>query len=185
MKRPARAGDGRAEHPTASASTLPMHESMPNPHGLRCAVQARCNSCLVSRETFLWANPCGRCPTGCDQCLDLKKHAERHALKCILSEEKNKVQPRKYKFADLADECGTPWPEIQELMPKAIEAVESAFHNNEKEPKNADNNHKKAMILTAVPDLIAEKTPAEELKELRDLVLQRREERIEQKKRSK
>ena len=44
-----RAGDGRAEHPFPSASTLPMHESMPNPHGLRCAVQARCNSCLVSR----------------------------------------------------------------------------------------------------------------------------------------
>ena len=49
MKRPARAGDGRAEHPFASASTLPMHEFMPDPHGLRCAVQARCNSCLVSR----------------------------------------------------------------------------------------------------------------------------------------
>ena len=49
MKRPARAGDGRAEHPFASASTLPMHEFMPDPHGLRCAVQARCNSCLVNR----------------------------------------------------------------------------------------------------------------------------------------
>ena len=49
MKRPARAGDGRAEHPFASASTLPMHEFMPDPHGLRCAVQAGCNSCLVSR----------------------------------------------------------------------------------------------------------------------------------------
>ena len=45
MKRPARAGDGRAEHPFASASTLPMHEFMPDPHGLRCAVQAGCNSC--------------------------------------------------------------------------------------------------------------------------------------------
>ena len=49
MKRPARAGDGRAEHPFASASTLPMHEFMPDPHGLRCAVQAGCNSCLLSR----------------------------------------------------------------------------------------------------------------------------------------
>ena len=49
MKRPARAGDGRAEHPFASASTLPMHEFMPDPHGLRCAVQAGCNSCLVCR----------------------------------------------------------------------------------------------------------------------------------------
>ena len=49
MKRPARAGDGRAEHPFASASTLPMHEFMPDPHGLRCAVQAGCNSCMVSR----------------------------------------------------------------------------------------------------------------------------------------
>ena len=47
MKRPARAGDGRAEHPFASASTLPMHEFMPDPHGLRCAAQARCNSCLI------------------------------------------------------------------------------------------------------------------------------------------
>ena len=49
MKRPARAGDGRVEHPFASASTLPMHEFMPDPHGLRCAVQAGCNSCLLSR----------------------------------------------------------------------------------------------------------------------------------------
>ena len=49
QERSIRAGDGRAEHPFASASTLPMHEFMPDPHGLRCAVQAGCNSCLVSR----------------------------------------------------------------------------------------------------------------------------------------
>ena len=49
MKRPARAGDGRAEHAFASASTNAMHEFVHDPHGLRCAVQARCNSCLVSR----------------------------------------------------------------------------------------------------------------------------------------
>ena len=49
MKRPARAGDGRAEHAFASASTLTMHDFVHDPHGLRCAVQARCNSCLVSR----------------------------------------------------------------------------------------------------------------------------------------
>ena len=138
-------------------------------------------------------NPCGRCPksfTGCDQCVDLKEHAERYALKCMLSyaEGENKIQPRKYKFADLADERGTPWPEIKLMMPKAIEAVESAFDNDKEELMNADDNKKKATILTAVPDLIAEKTSAEEfeeLKKLRDLVLQRREERIEQKKRSK
>ena len=49
MKRPGRAGDGRAEHAFASASTNAMHEFVHDPHGLRCAVQARCNSCLVSR----------------------------------------------------------------------------------------------------------------------------------------
>ena len=74
------------------------------------------------------------------------------------------------------------------MMPKAIEAVESAFDNDKEELMNADDNKKKATIRTAVPDLIAEKTSAEEfeeLKKLRDLVLQRREERIEQQKRSK
>lgn len=135
-------------------------------------------------------NPCGRCPksfTGCDQCVDLKEHAERYALKCMLSYEEgeNKIQPRKYKFADLADERGTPWPEIKLMMPKAIEAVESAFDNNKEKLMNTDTNHKKATILTAVPVLIAEKTSAEELKKLRDLVLQQREQRIEQQKRSK
>ena len=49
MKRPAREGDRRAEHAFASASTNAMHEFVHDPHGLRCAVQARCNSCLVSR----------------------------------------------------------------------------------------------------------------------------------------
>ena len=49
MKRPGRAGDGRAEHAFASASTLAMHDFVHDPHGLRCAVQAGCNSCLVSR----------------------------------------------------------------------------------------------------------------------------------------
>lgn len=94
-------------------------------------------------------------------------------------------RPRKYRFADLADERGTPWPEIKLMMPKAIEAVESAFDNNKEKLMNTDINRKKATILTAVPVLIAEKTSAEELKKLRDLVLQQREQRIEQQKRSK
>ena len=58
-------------------------------------------------------NPCSKCPlssTGCDHCLELKEHAERHALKCMLSYAENgEVRPgRKYMFADLADERGTP-----------------------------------------------------------------------------
>ena len=71
------------------------------------------------------------------------------------------------------------------MMPKAIEAVESAFDNNKEKLMNTDTNHKKATILTAVPVLIAEKTSTEESKKLRDLVLQQREQRIEQQKRSK
>ena len=61
MKRPGRAGDGRAEHAFASASTNAMHEFVHDPHGLRCAVQARCNSCLVSRGDAPVA-PAGQMP---------------------------------------------------------------------------------------------------------------------------
>ena len=61
MKRPGRAGDGRAEHAFASASTLAMHDFVHDPHGLRCAVQARCNSCLVSRGDAPVA-PAGQMP---------------------------------------------------------------------------------------------------------------------------
>ena len=135
-------------------------------------------------------NPCGRCPgssTGCDLCLELKEHAERHALKCMLSYAENDVvQPgKKYKFGDLADERGTPWPEIEELMPMAIAAVKSAFDRCKEELKNLlDNANKKHVILPAV-EAIVKATPAEELNKYRDLVLPRRAERIETKKKSK
>ena len=135
-------------------------------------------------------NPCGRCPgssTGCDLCLQLKEHAERHALKCMLSyAERNEVRPGlKYNFADLADEeGGTPWPEIEELMPMAIAAVKSAFDSCKEELKNLDNAKKKHVILPAV-EAIVKATPAEELNKYRDLVLPRRAERIETKKKSK
>ena len=136
-------------------------------------------------------NPCGRCPgssTGCDLCLELKEHAERHALKCMLSyAERNEVRPgRMYNFADLADEeGGTPWPEIEELMPMAIAAVKSAFDSCKEELKNLlDNANKKHVILPAV-EAIVMATPAEELNKYRDLVLPRRAERIETKRKSK
>ena len=130
-------------------------------------------------------NPCGRCPgssTGCDLCLELKEHAERHALKCMLSYAEN--DEKKYTFGDLADERGTPWPEIEELMPMAIAAVKSAFDSYKEELKDLDNAKKKHVILPAV-EAIVMATPAEELKKYRDLVLPRRAERIETKKRSK
>ena len=103
MKRPARAGDGRAEHPFASASTLPMHEFMPDPHGLRCAVQARCNSCLVSRGD---APACGtRCPalaqaapsfflvTKPRNSLVKKKLLSRHEKQIIITPDINLTSP--------------------------------------------------------------------------------------------
>ena len=99
--------------------------------------------------------------------------------------ENDEVRPgRKYTFGDLADERGTPWPEIEELMPMAIAAVKSAFDSNKEELKNLDNANKKHVILTAVRSIVMA-TPAEELKKYRDLVLPRRAERIETKKRSK
>lgn len=99
--------------------------------------------------------------------------------------ENDEVQPgKKYKFGDLADERGTPWPEIEELMPMAIAAVKSAFDSNKEELKNLDNANKKHVILTAVESIFMA-TPAEELEKYRDLVLPRRAERIETKKRSK
>jgi len=135
-------------------------------------------------------NPCSKCPlssTGCDHCLELKEHAERHALKCMLSYAENgEVRPgRKYRFADLADERGTPWPEIKLMMPKATEAVESAFDNNKEKLMDPDNVNKKHVILTAAVESIVMAAPADELKIYRDLVLPRRAERIETKKRSK
>ena len=100
--------------------------------------------------------------------------------------ERNEVRPgRMYNFADLADEeGGTPWPEIEELMPMAIAAVKSAFDSYKEELKNLDNTNKKHVILPAV-EAIVMATPAEELKKYRDLVLPRRAERIETKKKSK
>ena len=135
-------------------------------------------------------NPCGRCPgssTGCDLCLQLKEHAERHALKCMLSyAERNEVRPGlKYNFGDLADEEGTPWPEIQELMPNARKVVELAFDSKKEElMKNPAEKDKTQVIRTAVESIVKD-TPADELKEYRDLVLPRRVKRIEQKKGSK
>ena len=135
-------------------------------------------------------NPCSKCPlssTGCHLCLELKEHAERHALKCMLSYAENgEVRPgRKYTFADLADERGTPWPEIELMMPKATEAVESAFDNNKEKLMDPDNANKKRVILTAAVESIVMAAPADELKIYRDLVLPRRAERNETKKRSK
>ena len=97
--------------------------------------------------------------------------------------ERNEVRPGlKYNFADLADEeGGTPWPEIEELMPMAIAAVKSAFDSCKEELKNLDNAKKKHVILPAVEAIV----PAEELKKYRDLVLPRRAERIETKRKSK
>ena len=69
-------------------------------------------------------------------------------------------------------------------MPMAIAAVKSAFHSYKEELKNLDNAKKKHVILPAV-EAIVMATPAEELKKYRDLVLPRRAERIETKKKSK
>ena len=88
-------------------------------------------------------------------------------------------------FADLADERGTPWPEIKLMMPKATEAVESAFDNNKEKLMDLDNANKKHVILTAAVESIVMAAPADELKIYRDLVLPRRAERNETKKRSK
>ena len=69
-------------------------------------------------------------------------------------------------------------------MPMAIAAVKSAFDSYKEELKNLDNANKKHVILPAV-EAIVMVTPAEELNKYRDLVLPRRAERIETKRKSK
>ena len=144
MKRPGRAGDGRAEHAFASASTLAMHEFVHDPHGLRCAVQARCNSCLVSRgdaPVITWdAYPnftvnagCTKCRWnwwGCqgnkpNECLSDIEHKVRTSIKTLMV----KADPGKYKstksihFKDhLTKEDGTPSDEVAKRLPAALKS---------------------------------------------------------------